>query len=104
MKQLRPSQTDSCGFSSKNSDNFVRGSLEISIVLPSEHFISISAVGLCSSHVFIASIIISAKIFPVMPKTASVLKTVDKSDFSPSEGLDVKGSIQPSGRFLQIEP
>ncbi len=104
MKEFKPSQIDNCGFSSKNSDNFVRDSLEISIVLPSEHFISISAVGLYSSHVFIASIIISAKTFPVMPKTASVLKTVDISDLSSSEELDVKGSIQPSGRFLQIEP
>jgi hypothetical protein len=104
MKQFKPSQTDSCGFSSKNSDNFVRGNFEILTVLPSEHLSSISAVGLYSSHVFIASRIISANTFPVIPKTASVLKTVDKSDRSPSEGLYVEGSIQPSGRFLQTEP
>ncbi|HII91070.1 MAG TPA: hypothetical protein HA262_02585 [Methanosarcina sp.] len=103
MKLLKPSQTDSCGFSSKNSDNFVRGNFEILTVLPSRHISSISAVGLYSSQVFIASRITSAKTFPVMPKTASVLKIVARSAFSPSEQFDFKGSIQPSGIFVQIE-
>lgn len=103
MKQLRPSKTDSCGFSSKNWDNFVRGNFEILTVLPSGHFSSISAVGLYSSQVFIALRIISAKTLPVMPKTASVLKMVVRSALSPSEQSDFKGSIQPSGIFVQIE-
>lgn len=38
-----------------------------------------------------------------MPKTASVLKMVVRSALSPSEQSDFKGSIQPSGIFVQIE-